>query len=92
MTVGVQLILLVGHLPGSVKNNFSETASVANFTVVPLPDISAVIITMPPTETTKLVKRRYVYDVIATNLSTDPDEVYRILEGKVKVDLAVTNL
>jgi hypothetical protein len=77
---------------GSIKNNFLETSSVANFTTEPLPELSAVVISMPPSETAKLVKRRYVYDIIATNVSPDPDEVYRILEGKVKVDLAVTNL
>lgn len=77
---------------GSIKNNYSETASVASFTTSASVAQSAVIITMPPSETEKLVKRRYVYDIIATDIAPNPDEVYRIMEGKVKVDLGVTNL
>ena len=56
-------------------------------------DVSSSIITLSllPSQTTLLTKTAYVYDVIATNLDPAPDEVYRILQGKVKVNPGVTD-
>jgi hypothetical protein len=49
-------------------------------------------INLPATETAKLIKPKYFYDIIAKNAATTPTEVYRLLQGKVSVNLGVTDI
>ena|SRR5690242_12306338 len=78
--------------------NIKETPNVANppvatFTIDVLDVPSALVeVTLPASEADKLIKTRYVYDIIAKNNTVVPMEVYRLLEGKITVDLAVTGL
>jgi hypothetical protein len=78
-------------LTGSLKENYAQTGSTVNFTcTVTTPASGAISISLPYTEARKLVKKKYVYDIIATNIAPNPPEVYRILEGQAFVDLGVT--
>jgi len=61
------------------------TTSIVDFTQ------SIINVSLTPAQTTQLVNSQYVYDIIATNYSTTPDEVYRILQGKIKVNAGITD-
>ncbi len=66
---------------------------IATFTITVLDLPSALVeVYLPASEAEKLVKGRYQYDIIAKNAAVSPLEVYRLLQGKVTVDLAVTGL
>ena len=66
---------------------------VASFTITVLDIPSALVeVYLSAAEAEKLIKPRYQYDIIAKNAAITPLEVYRLLQGKVTVDLAVTGL
>jgi hypothetical protein len=52
---------------------------------------SIIEFSLTPYQTAVLAQPSYYYDFIGTNYVTTPDEVYRILEGKVKVYPGVTD-
>lgn len=78
---------------GSIKENVTDPDPPLLFftTSIADPSQSVVNISLTPAQTTMLSKTAYVYDVIATNYSTTPDEVYRVLQGKIKVSLGITD-
>ena len=82
---------------GSIKVTHEEpdppllmfTSSVAD----PLdPELSTVSLRLSAIQTELLDQRRYVYDVIAVDPNGDVPNVYRILEGGVRVNPGVTDL
>lgn len=87
---GSPIILTNWSFTGSLKENYQQTGSTATFTCTVTDPSGSISITLPYTEARKLVKKKYVYDVIATNITPTPPEVYRILEGQAFVDLGVT--
>jgi len=52
---------------------------------------SIVNMALMPHQTTLLNQPQYVYDFIAVNRAVTPEEVYRILQGKIKVSLGITD-
>jgi hypothetical protein len=84
--------------------NWSFTGSIRDSFTLPDPPIttlnivivdyssSMVNVGLLPTQSALLTKKKFVYDIIATNVGVAPVEVYRILEGKVNVNLGVTEL
>lgn len=80
----------IGHIKESAQ---ATVPPVASFTITVLDLASALLeVNLSAVEAEKLVKPRYMYDIIAKNETVVPMEVYRLLQGKVSVDLAVTGL
>jgi hypothetical protein len=79
---------------GEVKERLGQTgAGTATMTInVVDATTGALSISLPATETAKLIKPKYFYDIIAHNATVVPTEVYRLLEGKVAVRLGVTDI
>jgi hypothetical protein len=75
---------------GSIKTSVQDTAPLLMFTASADVTQSIVTISLTPFQTNQLTTTSYVYDIIATNIAPTIDEVYRILQGKVKVNLGVT--
>jgi len=75
---------------GSIKETAQSTTTLATFTASADVTQSIVTISLTPFQTNQLTSTAYVYDIIATNIGPTVDEVYRILQGKVKVNLGVT--
>ena len=66
---------------------------IASFTITVLDLPNALVeVYLSASEADKLTKGRYQYDIIAKNTAVTPMEVYRLLQGKVTVNLAVTGL
>ena len=78
---------------GSIKQTLGDadppllffTTSIVDFTQ------SVVSVSLTPAQTTELIEAAYVYDIIGTNYATTPDEVYRVLQGKIKVSTGITD-
>lgn len=80
----------VGHIKESAV---VAAPPVASFTIEVLDVASALVeVYLSAEEAEKLTKPRYMYDIIAKNNTVVPLEVYRLLQGKVNVDLAVTGI
>ena len=79
---------------GSIRNTFTQPdPPITTFNLV-IADYTSSMVTVGllPTQTALCTQKKYVYDIIATNIGPNPPEVYRILEGKVLVNLGVTEL
>lgn len=75
---------------GSVAT-FSDATPITYFTMsVISPSSSSVQMELTPSQTELLTSSYYYYDVIAANAAPVPPEVYRLLQGKVKVNLGIT--
>jgi len=75
---------------GSIKETAQSATTIADFTASADTASSIVTISLTPFQTNQFNSTAYVYDIIATNIAPTVDEVYRILQGKVKVNLGVT--
>lgn len=68
-----------------------DSSPITNFNIDITSLTSASIeLRLDPSQTSGLSSSKYVYDIIATNLSTSPTEIYRLMEGKISVDRGVT--
>jgi hypothetical protein len=79
---------------GSIRDSYlTPDPPIATFNII-IADYSSSLVTVGllPEQSVPLIKKKYIYDIIATNIGPNPPEVYRILEGKVNVDLGVTEL
>jgi len=78
---------------GSIKESVASPVEVTHFScsVTSVPN-ATVRITLTPYQSALLTRKKYVYDIIATNMAVTPLEVYRIIEGQVNVDLGVTDV
>jgi hypothetical protein len=78
---------------GSIKQNYEDSdPSLIYFSASVLdPTQSIVMFSLTPTQTAQLTQPIYYYDCIAVNYPVAPDEVYRILQGRVKVSPGVTD-
>lgn len=78
---------------GSIKEGKTSPDPSILFFTMSVVDLTASILEayLTPSQTTQLVNPAYVYDIIATNYATTPDEVYRILQGKIKVSPGITD-
>lgn len=66
---------------------------IANFDIVIVdPSSASIAISLHPASSSVLVKPKYFYDIIATNILPNPPDVYRLVQGKVSVNAAVTSL
>jgi hypothetical protein len=74
---------------GSIKESYKKPA-ITNFIIEKDIPNSRITVTLLPYQTGLLVKPEYLYDIIVTNIAPNPDEVYRIVEGKILVDPGVT--
>jgi hypothetical protein len=79
---------------GAVKEQANTTLPPsAIFSIAVVSAVSGTIqVTLPASQSAQLTKPRYSYDIQATNTTTNPPEVYRLIQGKVTVNLAVTSL
>lgn len=77
---------------GSIRENFESPSSTNIFFTCSVDSIPSASITLslPYYMSGLLTQKKYVYDLIAFNVSPNPDDVYRILEGKVTVIPGVT--
>jgi hypothetical protein len=71
-----------------------EANQIVEFDIVSS-SVGTLAVSLPPSKTSQLVETAYVYDILAIKDlpltgSTVGNEVYRILQGKVKVNLGVT--
>lgn len=77
---------------GSIKQGVSDAdPPIAQFTMSADTSSSTIHASLTPDQTKLLNQRHYVYDIIGTNYAIVPDEVLRLLQGKVKVNLGVTD-
>ncbi len=75
---------------GSIATAQQPLTPITQFTASADYISSSVTILLSPVQTNQLNQTLYVYDVIATNTGSLPSEVYRIVQGKAKVNLGVT--
>lgn len=92
-STGSAMPLTSWSFTGSIKTAVETDPPITKFdiTIVDYSQ-SLVNVVLYPTQSALLIKPAYVYDIIATNATYNPSEVYRILQGKVKVNLGVTDL
>jgi hypothetical protein len=77
---------------GSIKQNYADVdPPLMFFTASADVGTSTIEFSLTPNQTQLLDQPNYYYDFTGTNWSTVPDEIYRILEGKVKVYPGVTD-
>lgn len=90
---GSALNIVSWSFSGSIKRLSSDADPPFLFFTCSVVDLtqSIVRISLTPAQTTQLTDPNYVYDVIGTNYTTTPDEVYRILQGKVRVNPGITD-
>ena len=75
---------------GSVRLSV-DTPVITNFDISIISLASAsILLRLDPSKTSQFTSSKYIYDVIAYNVTPNPDEVYRLIEGKVKVSRGVT--
>lgn len=78
---------------GSIRENVSAPTVITSFSCSVTSVASASIeISLTPWQTELLTRKKYVYDIIATNITPSPIEVYRIMEGEIEVSLGVTDV
>lgn len=76
----------------SIRENFTFD-DIVDFTITAISPISGTIeMLLPDVSSSVLSKTRYIYDLIAKNTTVSPTETYRIIQGKVTVSPAVTDL
>lgn len=90
-TTGSAININAWAFSGSIKETAQSTTAMAEFTASADVTQSIVTISLMPVQTELLTQTSYVYDIIATNTGSAIPEVYRILQGKVKVNLGITN-
>lgn len=77
---------------GSIRQQYGDPdPPVVSFTASADVTSSILNLSLTPNQTSLLSQSRYVYDVIAVNYTVSPDEVYRLLQGKVRVHPGVTD-
>lgn len=78
---------------GSIKQQATDPDPPILFFTTSIADITQSIInvSLTPHQTALLTQPQYVYDIIAANGAVTPEEVYRILQGRVKVSLGITD-
>lgn len=89
-SASVKLNIVSWSFTGSIKETPQSLTATTIFTASADVTQSIVTISLPPFWTNQLTQPVYVYDIIATNTAAAPAEVYRILQGKVKVNFGVT--
>ena len=79
---------------GSIRENQNDTLpDIANFDITIVDPASASLsIALYPASSSLLDKKKYYYDIIATNITPSPPDVYRLVQGKISVNSAVTSL
>lgn len=88
---GSPIDLSAWSFTGSIKEKFTDTVPVLNFTVEIISAVSGSIALYLSADTTwTLTKPKYVYDLIGTNTTPNPDETLRMMQGKVSVKPGVT--
>lgn len=76
----------------SIRENL-ETDEVTDFNVSIVSAPSGTVeMLLPDVSSSLLTSTRYVYDLIAKNNNVSPPETYRIVQGTIKVSLAVTEI
>lgn len=88
----VPVSLVSWSFTGSVKQSYSNANTLVTFSITVL-DVTQSVIQcyLGPAETGLLNKRTpYYYDIIGTNISVVPAQVFRIVEGTITADLGVT--
>ena len=92
-TGSIPLDITSWSFSGSVKQNYTDADPPLVFFTASIIDVPNAVVefSLTPYQTERLSESNYYYDFIGTNYSTTPDEVYRILEGKVKVYPGVTD-
>lgn len=87
---GIPLDISAWSFTGSIRPTFTDPP-LMNFTISVISLASAsIMLRLDPSQTSQLENPKYLYDVIAYNVTPNPDEVYRMIEGKVKVNPGVT--
>lgn len=78
---------------GSIKENYLESPVPLLYFTASVLDVANSIVefSLIPYQTAVLTQASYFYDCTGTKHSPTPDEVYRILEGRVKVYPGVTD-
>lgn len=87
---GIPVDISAWSFTGSIRETF-DSPVVTDFNIEVLSLASASIeIRLDPSQTATFTSGSYRYDIIAGNVTPNPDEVYRLMEGKVKVKRGVT--
>jgi hypothetical protein len=88
----VPLTIVSWSFTGSIRSSFESPTSSNIYFTMSVDSVPSAIVTfsLPPWETARLSQKKYFYDIIATNVSPNPDEIYRLLEGKVMVNQGIT--
>lgn len=89
-SASVPISMLSWSFTGSIKATPQDITPLLMFTTSVDVTQSIVTISLIPFQTNQLTTTSYVYDIIATNIAPTINEVYRILQGKVKVNLGIT--
>lgn len=79
---------------GSIKAQASDADPPVTIFSASVTDVTQSIVnfSLAPHQTALLTGPQFVYDIIAANHATTPEEVYRILQGKIKVSAGVTDV
>lgn len=79
---------------GSIRVEQDDTKpDIANFTILIVsPESASLAISLPPVSSSLLSEKKYFYDIIATNIIPTPPDVYRLVQGKISTNAAVTTL
>ena len=79
---------------GSIREVQDDTTTdIANFTMlITSIESASIAVTLYPVSSSLLSKKKYYYDIIATNVIPYPAEVYRLVQGKISTNAAVTTL
>lgn len=87
---GVPVDISAWSFTGSIRETF-DSPVITDFNIEVLSLVSASIeVRLDPSQTSMFTGSKYQYDIIAGNVTPNPDEVYRLMEGKVKVRRGVT--
>lgn len=92
-STGSALPIINWGFTGSIKTNVDTDPPITKFNIIVVDITSSLInISLIPCQSALLNKPQYMYDILATNNNVNPVEVYRLVQGKVKVSLGVTDL
>jgi hypothetical protein len=79
---------------GSIRELQDDTTpDIANFSIqITSMQSASLALALYPVSSSLLSKKKYYYDIIATNIIPNPPEVYRLVQGKISTNAAVTTL
>ena len=90
-SASVPVPLMSWSFTGSIKQHHKDVTPITTFSIAILDYTQSVVgVNLYPVQTALLFRDSYVYDIIATNIGPNPEEVYRVLEGRLLPSRGVT--